>query len=192
MAIFQATIRRKEKLPTDLRRMLVSTHSRASVVWRKAVRIFIERLAEEVERHQDTGMSYASLFHIAHIVRAKIGSGSTKVEPRKGFTSITGSYYPNRYRDIYTGLSLGAKTAKIQYGHPTNPRYNFEFRIQVYQYMIHEYGLGFHQGKAWESIYKAETAMNYYLAKNARQFVPRFSDIFRGKQRHVQNPTNEE
>lgn len=180
MAGFQVTIKRERKLTPDVRRVLIQTHENAVGTWRTAVRIFVEELAKEVSRHQETGMSYASLFHISQIVKASMPALDPKTpQGLKGFKSITGSYYPNRRRDVATGMALGEKTAKIGFGSPTNPRYNFTFEIQVYQYLIHEFGLGINQGSPWGSILKAKVAMDDFLKTNARFFVPSLSNLFR-------------
>lgn len=178
MAQFQSTLK-FNKLTPDLRKAFVATHARSSVVWRQAVRVFIETLAAEVSQHQDTGMSYASLFHIAKLVRAKIAPATPKRDSVKGFSSITGTYYKDRIKTRAVGEKLGEKTARIGYGSPINPRFSFTFEIQVFQYLIHEFGLGFNQGDAWNSIGKARSAMNIFLQNKAPFFVPKLSDLFK-------------
>ena len=61
----------------------------------------------------------------------------------------------------------------------TNPRYNFMFKIQVFQYLVHEFGLGFTKHSGWDSVSLATAAMDNYLEKHGREFVPRLSNLFK-------------
>lgn len=178
MAGFSTTLKRNRDLTPDVRLALKSTHGRASVVWRQAVRVFVETLADEVSKHQDTGMSYGSLFTLARLVKAKLPPPTINTKERKGMKTITGTYYPNRYRDLQAGIRLGEKSGRISYGNASNPRYSFIFEIKVYQYLINEFGLGFSKS-AWESIGRATEAMNDFLRIKAPFFVPSISDLFR-------------
>jgi len=186
---YQTTIRRKLGLTPDVRATLTKQHKKNVKMFDRAVRVFVETLAEEVSRHQDTGMSYASLFKLSRQVKAEIPPSSPARERRKGLTLITGTYIPSGFKDRKLGEKLGEKSYKLQYGAPNNPRYNFVFEIQVYQYFINEYGLGFTKpGGAWESVGQAVSAMEAFLKKYFKQFVPTAESLFRETGKGVIEP----
>lgn len=176
---FQCTFKRKPGLNPDIRKVLTATHEEAKNAFRKAAKVFVETLAAEVSRHQDTGMSYASLFTIAREVNASMPPLRSNPPVRKGMTTISEVYYPERFRDQAAGEALGAKAGRIQYGAANNPRYNFVFNIMVYQYFLHEFGLGVGRTDEWASLSKARTAMNEFLDKHMEDFVPHLRMFYR-------------
>ena len=179
MAGFQITLQAKKWLTPDLRRALKNTHDRSTRVFTHAARIFVETLAGEVSRHQDTGMSYASLFTIARAVKANLPAPSPKVAKRKPLTYMNGNVAVDSYKTVTVGERLGQKAGRIQFGTPSRPRFNFVFEIVVFQYFLNEFGLGFRGGAAWDSIGKATDAMNAYLNANKWKMLPGASDLFR-------------
>ena len=161
---------RKQKFTKEL-------HRRASRVWDQAISAFIIAVAFEVSRHQDTGMSLASLFATARKVRSltKLPPLNPKIGSRKGFTDIDGNYDGGGFRSSAVGERLGIASSNILYGSAYRPVFQFSFQITVYQYLLHEFG---YQTAAWNSLEKGITAMNDYLQNYSFQAVPQLAQWF--------------
>lgn len=156
-------------------------YDRTFKIFMTACRAFARGLAEEVGKHIDTGMSFASILPFARFVRAaEVDMMSSNSLPKLGLTDIMGVYHPKRYKSVREGLSAGKKAFGVNTGSISIPRFSMWFSIQVYQYMIHEYG---YQTAAWNSQVKAERAfmevLYNYLARavSGRRALIRLEDF---------------
>ena len=176
MGQYQIKIRRSPELikigPTS-----ALIHKKSSLVWNEAISAFIIAVAFEVSKHQDTGMSLASLFATARKVHAETNLPplDPKVSFRQGLTYVSGVYNKSRIRSASVGERLGEKSARISYGTSRVPVFKFTFEIKIFQYLIHEFG---YQTAAWYSLEKGRAAMRFYLMNHARDSFPNLGSLF--------------
>jgi len=153
-------------------------HDRSVRVWNGAISAYIQAVANVVSSHQDTAMSYASLFATARKVKAlgKIPPASPKRSDAQ-FSSGTQGGYASAWKNQLLGEMAGEKCSEIHYGKAHRPILTFSFEIAVYQYLMHEVG-NFRPGIAWESLEAGRQAMNDYLNLYGNEMYPKFSEYF--------------
>ena len=154
---------------------LKARHRKRIIAWNNAVREYVLAVAYNVGQHQDTGMSYASLFSIAKKVDAQIPDLANKRDSVKGLTYKSGVRAPDAFKTWQVGLKLGEKAGTINYGYYKRPTLSFTFEIRVFQFLINEFGYG--KGAAWSSLKDGQDALWKYLLKHNTSLIPRISDF---------------
>jgi len=157
------------------------TYIRQKEIWNEAIGAFILVVGNEVSKHQDTGMSLASLFPTARKIGMldQMPSLNPKVTQRKPLTYISRVREPSSFKNALVGVKLGEKASRISYGSEMRPLFLFSFEIRVYQYLLNEFGWG--SIRAMDTIGKGRTAFFEHLHTTAPDFFPRLRDMFSSK-----------
>jgi len=153
--------------------------SRATRIWNESISEYIKAVASIVSLHQETSMSYASLFPTARKVKAlgKLPPISPRVDAKKTYIDMSGTPHPGQYKTQWRGLAAGAgdKCSYISTGGPSGLRFYFRFEIQVYQYLMNE--LGEWKIPAFESLEAGRNAMAEYLDTYGKEMFPTFGEF---------------
>ena len=173
-----------KRLRPSTRKTTQTIIKKATRVWNDAITAYIVAVAEIVSQHQETGMSYASLFATARTVRAM--GKLPPFSPTKDFTVFSKSTqggYAGEYKNARAGEAIGEKCADIHYGTTSRCVFTFEFDFPtaIYQYLMHEHG-DFDPKVAWESIEAGENAFSEFMDSEAQDVLltrnELFSDLF--------------
>jgi len=165
-------------LNPDVDRFSKAMHTRMIRVWNGAISAYIQAVANIVALHQDTGMSYASLFPTARLVKSKgmLLPLSPKVPSRPTYIDMSGMAHPGYHKNARLGEVAGEKCSTINYGSFRHPYFSFKFEIQVYQYLMNE--LGEWNLDAFESMSAGQQAMSDYLNQHAVEIFPAYNEYF--------------
>lgn len=150
------------------RKRYTTQNARArEVLYNKSKRLFIymtqayvQALAVELGKHVDTGMSFGSIVPFARFVKAaEVDVPTPKRLSRKPAYDLEGNPITHSKKSLGTGYRAGAwnRAFKVLFGSAARPYFSMWFSIQVYQYLLHEYG---YQTRAWNSLQKAEKAFH--------------------------------
>lgn len=127
-------------------------HQQLIKLWKDSVKSFIKEAQQHI--HIDTGMSMASLQPLAANVRLSSflqesleGRGF-----RKGGYDMNGAYDPSKNRSKAAGRRAGEKAYLLSFGTHLNPELTFSFKIQVYQWYLHELGIGKGSVTPWRAL----------------------------------------
>lgn len=180
-AVFKITMKRAKLVPNTQKGTQV-LYNRSKDIFLKACRGYVEGLAESIGPHVDTGMSFASIIPFARFVNAVNIEIPSHNLPRKGMTDVSGKYWKDRYKSVSEGLSAGLrrKAFQINFGSLARPIFSMWFSIQVFQYILHEYG---YQTLAWNSRITAyrrysEVLYNYLASRiSGRRTLLRVNDF---------------
>jgi hypothetical protein len=161
----------------DIGKFTKSLFARGSKVWRGAMSAYITAVAEIVAQHQDTAMSYASLFPAARDLRIK--GKLPPLNPKREFAVFSKGTegHAGEYKNRRLGEIAGEKTVVYDFGRVDRPVFKFEFEIQVYQYLMHELG-NFNPHIAWMSMIAGRNAMQSYLAEHGKEVIPQAPEYF--------------
>lgn len=112
-----------------------------TVLWKDCTKEFI--LAVIRSTLVDTTMTRASLLPLAAFIKFKTVAQAEATQGRKsgirqGLTLISGEYISEGFRSANQGMQLGERAYEIDYGTISNPRWEFEFRIVVFQHLFWE------------------------------------------------------
>lgn len=171
------------------RSVLLKAHAQAiNALWADAINEFIEvatrALVSSFISNTSTGMSVSTFRAVAQ----EVGIGASKVDgvvsmrrrglgesavdegvssrsldERKGYTDLTGKYFPHGSRNAERGASEGEQAYHITYASNDSGITLFEFTTIVYQYQKHE--------QVWQSLKRGEAAMIRYINKNLNKYI---------------------
>lgn len=140
---------------------------KANMLWRHSIQAFVESLANNNRVQVDTGMSKAQILPLARAVRM-VGAARATIHPRRasrrGYSELGGSWNASSERSMAHGEELGQDAFIITYGTPQNPIMTFKFRLVVFQYWLHDNGLG--NQAAWGSVKHAQAAMERFFERH--------------------------
>jgi len=142
---------------------------KANLLWADAIGAFVESLANDNRVQVDTGMSKAQILPLARAVRM-VGAVRATIHPRrasrKGYSELGGGWDASSERSMEHGEELGQDAFVITYGTPENPIMSFQFRLTVFQYWLHDNGLG--NQAAWGSVERAIAAMESFFESHKK------------------------
>ena len=167
------------KISSSFDSMYKYIHENLIRLWKDCIKEFIYIVSENIA--VDTGMSMASLYPLATKVRlgTLIESLSHGFGPKIGHKNLTGKFASNnaRYKSRELGKRLGNQAYKLSFGVPKNPELVFEFEIVVFQYFLHENGLGLNSNNIWNTLEKGKLAFVKYWEDNADKYI-KVKDIY--------------
>lgn len=169
-----------DKNRPDMGLFTEALHKKSKKIWNMAITVYIKAVAEVLMEHQETSMSYASLFATARKVGAlgKIPSASPVIDGKR-FSDSTQGGYAGAWKSQLLGEAAGEKCSKISYGAKGRPILSFQFHLSVYQYLMHELGGDFDPKTAWNSLQAGQQAMHSFLVStNFSNIFPRFHEYF--------------
>ena len=171
--MYRAVLRRRRLRP-NVNKFSMSLYKRIKRIWNEAIREFVRAIVTGDLIKVDTGMSKGSLLPLSRAVRmlTSVKIGSTR--SRKGYTDISGVWHPGVLKNVALGKRIGESMFKINYGSEQRVRLVFEFHIEVYQYLLHEYGYG--TLPAWNTLETGFLALQRYLQDNAKEVFPPFNE----------------
>jgi hypothetical protein len=146
-------------------------HEAIQELIREAIRVFVHTIVQSYIVI-DTGMSAASLEPLAQEVDTTIidiVAARRKRAVRKGRTTLSGTWYRNSKRDMEAGVKAGYNAYTIKYGSVNQPLVNFEFRIKVFQYMLHE--------PSWQTLENGISSFRRFIESNYHRYLPDDLDI---------------
>lgn len=158
-------------------------YDRSRNLFMRACRAYVQALAQEIGKHVDTGMSFASVVPFARFVNAVgVDMPVATSLPKKWVTSMaTGKAIVGRKKSITEGLKAGriGSAFNVKEGSPNRPIFQMWFSIQVFQYYLHEYG---YQTPAWNSLSKARNAyaqvlVNHEMDSRRKNPLDDFRDV---------------
>lgn len=156
-----------------VQRITKAEHTKLSHLWDESARAFLRAIVLSDVIRVDTGMSKASLLPLARYLRMYTevkGTIHPKNDEQKGSFTIDGVWQPAVNRSAAAGEASSRLRAgyNILYGSSKRMVFVFEFEVRVWQYLIHEQGLG--KGAAWDTIQTGRDAFNDYLFNNFNLF----------------------
>ena len=156
-----------------VQRITQAEHKKLKHLWDDSARAFLRAIALSDIIKVDTGMSKASLLPLARYLRMYTevrGTISPKRGQQKGSFNSGGVWQPSIPRSIATGEASSAPRAgyNLLYGSPKRMVFVFDFEIKVWQYLLHEQGLG--KGAAWNTIEVGREAFQDHLTNNFKLF----------------------
>jgi len=166
------------------------TYKKLKGMWADSIQSFLNDIAEKDTIPILSGMSKASLMPLARVVR-KMTTYRTKLsEARfesfghvvKGWTDMSGRWHRKGYRSMAHGIKEGESCFIVDYGNINDWSFRFEFKINVYQWFLHEMGdVPDQYHGAWNALPSAieafEATMNDRLAQIADEIVPTFFNV---------------
>lgn len=157
-----------------------TAHRNMTQLWRDATKAFLNCVIQDGLIRVETGMSKASLLPLARAVRMLTtvrASIDPRIASRKGYTGMGGTYHPGQERSIEHGIQLGEDAYDLDYGSVNNMQLKFEFRITVFQFLIHENGLfGFEAMKALDA---GRAAFTSYIKDNKAEYIPKIKNFLK-------------
>ena len=177
MAGFMLTGTLPDGNPARVRKLMWEAYAR---LWGDAAMYAVKVAATKVA--VDTGMSAASLIPAAEkagVLAGRIGEGEVleadiksrqKRTRRKGLTLMDENYRGDRYKEIKEGIAAGKDFTTVEAGDPSNPKFVFEFIINVFQYEFWE--------SAWGSLEAGTQAFINFLNENFDRYMPTFDKLF--------------
>jgi len=128
----------------DITPISKALHARLSGTWRAGAAIFIKTVLENI--HRDTGMSGATLYPLARIVkngslgqiRAFLANATSGPKQDRPEFPSGARRKPARERSIREGIIEGESAYQIEYGTPKRPVFTFRFRTVVFQFAFYE------------------------------------------------------
>jgi len=150
-------------------------HTQLMRLWRDSTREFLKAAAAVLTRgdHIDTGMSYASFqplaarLRIATLLRES-ARGKSK-GPKFPAYDVNGNRIA-RAKSKTLGRELGENAYTLDFGTPAAPEFNFQFKIVVFQYKLHEAGIG-QRGDPWNTLGVGKQAFLEYFNSNFNEYV---------------------
>ncbi|MCK9463147.1 MAG: hypothetical protein M0R80_26285 [Proteobacteria bacterium] len=142
------------------------TYENLKKMWASGVQAFLNEIAQYNLVHVLSGMSRASLIPLAREVRMMTAYRAKVSEDRfqaignvlKGWTDMSGTWHREGYRSISHGIREGDHCYILDFGDISNWVFKFEFKINVYQWYLHE--MGYTYGSAWNALPQANAAFN--------------------------------
>lgn len=166
------------------------TYKKLKGMWADSVQSFLNDIALKDTIPILSGMSKASLIPLARAVRMVTRYRTTLSAARfesfghviKGWTDMSGRWHSEGYRSMAHGERAGESCFIIDYGSELNWSFKFEFKINVYQWFLHEMGeVPDQYHGAWNVLPSAikafEKTMNERLKQISDEIVPTFFNI---------------
>ena len=145
-------------------------------MWKEATRVFIATAVMNMSI--DTGMSVGSFAPLAARVRLRSritellrGFGPSK-PGHKNIKSPRFSDNMAKRKSRTLGERLGKKAYEISFGTYSNPVFNFDFKIVVFQHYLHESFENFSMSENWSSLEKGREAMLNFIETHAVDYMP--------------------
>lgn len=137
-------------------------------LWKQSVEAFIKEASNHV--HVDTGMSMASMQPLAANVRLAsfLQQSLSGKGFRRGAYDINGQYRPDKNRSKAEGRRAGESAYELSFGTPKNTDLLFTFKIQVFQWKLHEVGEGRGNKGAWRALEHGKRAFLDHFNSNFR------------------------
>ena len=152
-------------------------HNRMSALWRACAREFVRTAFESIRVHLassdiTTGMTLGSFIPIGRFLRVvSTLSIPVAVAHRSPMYNMDGNPVLGRSKNVFNGIDAGEDAHGITYGTPGRPVMTFNFRIEVFQYALHEYGLVPGSGP-WNSLEKGAEAFWAYYDAHIDEVIP--------------------
>jgi len=148
-------------------------HTKLSHLWDDSAKAFLRAIVLSDVIKVDTGMSKASLLPLARYLKmytAVKGSINPKNSEQRGSFTLDGVWQPDINRSAALGEASSSLRAgyNILYGSNKRMVFVFDFEVRVWQYLLHEQGLG--KGPAWDTISIGRAAFYDHLTNNFTLF----------------------
>jgi hypothetical protein len=142
-------------------------------LWKESVAIFVETILEHIVI--DTGMSAATLQPLG----IRVGMKNILAEtmrgrgPKRGHRGLIGQWADNnaKFKSAALGARLGQRAYDLKFGTPSNPVFEFEFHIVVFQYFLHESGMNYSGSGDWQSLEAGREAFQNHFDSNIESVV---------------------
>lgn len=175
------TYDRKSRVTGDTTAVTKAVHEALMELWRGAVRAYLLAIIEPGVIKVDTGMSKATLLHVARMVGV-YSKVNASINPRRQRVAgvvddwATGRGDRRRFKTKALGEEIGKSkdTYHLAYGTPKNPLLQFYFNIKVYQYWLHENGYKDPSGQAHaaqHSLQVGRAAFRQFIRENISKVV---------------------
>lgn len=161
---------------------LKKTEKGIEKLWKDAISEFVHKIINEDLIHVDSGMSRATILPLSRYVRGLYSVARASIQPkggkRKKYDPPPGWNKEGDLKSIAHGERLGKDAFTVEIGDRRNPFCSFEFHIEVYQYFLHEHGLGRGHSVAWNSLPKAIGAFEDFIKQNWKKYIPDVDELF--------------